>query len=164
MTYTEGLRQGAAASRRTSSKNVMELLIRLIEANPKAGTELLFLKWSDAVKDDEDYLDAALRHCFTNLLASVESGRPKPSRSKPSAARTAEQRRQAVEDLKQQARTAVILDFIMPNGKKLRDCTGAYAAQLGGAISRIAAAVKPNQIIGKVLSDEQAQRLASGIA
>jgi hypothetical protein len=46
-----------------------------------------------------------------------------------------------------------LLDLTMPNGKKLRDCTGADCAHFSGWQGRIAAKVKPTQKVGKVLNE-----------
>jgi len=55
-----------------------------------------------------------------------------------------------------------LLDFVMPNGKKLRDCTFAYCGQIGGAISKVATHGKPNELVGKILSADQVQKIVNG--
>lgn len=47
---------------------------------------------------------------------------------------------------------ARLLDLIMPNGKQLRECTGAQCSKFGGFYARIGEKVGPNRIVGKVLS------------
>jgi len=158
--FTETSRQGAAATRRTAPKNIMEVLVAIIEANPTANNDELFRKWSDIVKDDDDLLDAALLHTFTNLIASLK--RPHRGGQSRFKGRSREERDASVAQIKREAKEILILDLIMPNGKPLRVCTGAYGRQCGGGIGRVAKAVKPMQIIGQVLNDEQAQRLWRG--
>jgi hypothetical protein len=49
-----------------------------------------------------------------------------------------------------------ILDFIMPNGQRLRDCTFGYVRKVGGAFSKLGEMGKPNQVVGQILSNKQA--------
>lgn len=49
-------------------------------------------------------------------------------------------------------KSLISLDFIMPNGKPLGKCTFGYATEIGGKFAKIGAMGKPNQIIGKVLT------------
>lgn len=46
-------------------------------------------------------------------------------------------------------------DFIMPNGKPLRECTFGYVGQIGGFFTALSSRGKPNEIIGEKLTDEQ---------
>jgi hypothetical protein len=52
---------------------------------------------------------------------------------------------------------AIILDFLMPNGKAMRECTFGYVREIGGRFAAIGALRKARQVIGDVLTDEQAQ-------
>lgn len=54
-----------------------------------------------------------------------------------------------------------IMDCILPTGKALRYSTGAECKAAGGLFMRIAAKIKPNQIVGKVLTDKEVQALWS---
>ena len=58
----------------------------------------------------------------------------------------------------------VLLDLVQPNGKKLRDCTGAevrkLAAQMPSWFKAIAAKVKPKEIVGLVLSEAEIRKMA----
>ena len=57
----------------------------------------------------------------------------------------------------------ILLDMKLPNGKALRDCTGADCAKLGPAmgewLSNISGEVKPRQKVGDVLSEERVREL-----
>lgn len=55
-----------------------------------------------------------------------------------------------------------VMDLILPTGKSLRNSTFADCKAAGGLFNRIAAKGKPNQIVGKVLNDQQAQALWKG--
>lgn len=55
-----------------------------------------------------------------------------------------------------------LLDFITPNGKKLRDCTGAQCATFGSWYTKVSKAVKPNQLVGDVMDNEKLKKLLVG--
>lgn len=70
------------------------------------------------------------------------------------ARRQEEQRKEDEEVVRVTALMASrMLDFIMPNGKPLRACTGAECAAAGGFFARIAERVGATQIVGAVLSE-----------
>lgn len=54
---------------------------------------------------------------------------------------------------------ARLLDLVAPNGKLLRDCTGAQCAKFGGFYERVAETVGANRIVGKVLSPDAVAEL-----
>lgn len=57
-----------------------------------------------------------------------------------------------------------LLDWIMPNGKALSDCTGAdirkAKSKLPAWLQKIAAKVKPREIVGKVMTEVDVRKLA----
>lgn len=71
-----------------------------------------------------------------------------------SAARTAA----AFEELKAKVRV-VLLDLVLPNGKALRDATGAECAKAGGFYSEIAKHIKPTQVVDRHLSEGDLQNI-----
>jgi hypothetical protein len=52
-----------------------------------------------------------------------------------------------------------LLNWMMPNGKKLGDCTGRECRKAGGWLTRVAAKVPPRKLVRDVLSDAQLQKL-----
>ena len=50
---------------------------------------------------------------------------------------TAKHAAELTERMKAAARDGSLLDLTMPNGKKLRDCTGGYVRQMGEAMDEI---------------------------
>jgi len=64
-----------------------------------------------------------------------------------------------------------LLDMIMPNGKALRDCTGADCTRFGKKdmqrgrwLLRLGDEVGPRQRVGKVLNEKQVAALKRGTA
>ncbi len=73
--------------------------------------------------------------------------------------------REMAEKMARTIRDICIMDLILPNGKAVRDSTFADCARAGGLFVRLAAKApkgKPNAIVGKVLTDKQAQALWRG--
>lgn len=54
----------------------------------------------------------------------------------------------------------LLLDVVTPNGKPLKECSGKELTHMGSWMSKIGAAIKPNQIVGKVLNEAQVRRLS----
>ncbi len=134
--------------------NPRDLLKRLIDDNPKAGKDTLFREFRDQLRGDdgEDFLDSVIEYWFANNYHSLIE-KPKV----PRAARQA-QRREAVEKVKETIR-ARLLDMRLPNGLTLAASTFGYCAKLGGGLARIGAKGKPNQVVGKHLSETEVRKL-----
>lgn len=71
------------------------------------------------------------------------------------AARTA----MAFEALKSKVRSVILLDLIMPNGKALRDATGAECAKAGGFYAAVAKSIKPTQVVDRHLTEGDLQNI-----
>lgn len=65
------------------------------------------------------------------------------------AARTAA----AFAEMKAKVRGVVLLDLVLPNGKALRDATGADCAKAGGFFAEVAKTIKPTQVVDRHLSE-----------
>jgi hypothetical protein len=120
-------------------------------------------------KGGAQYHHAIFEYWLTNTYRAWLKAHPE---SQPRAAR--EQRAATVAALKTRAKetlTAAIdrkveqrlLDWILPNGKALRDCSGRecreMSRELGSGLARIAEKVKPDEIVGQVLREEQVRKL-----
>lgn len=73
-----------------------------------------------------------------------------------SAARTVA----AFEELKAKVRV-VLLDLVLPNGKALRDATGAECAKAGGFYSEVAKHLKPTQVVDRHLSENDLKNICA---
>jgi len=162
-----GAVQGAAAVRRSAKKNPVEALVSLIDGDPTADVERLFRKWLEIVRDDEELLIPALRHCFTNIFSSLEAGRRRNRQMNLKAATEdlqAHNERQ-IQRVKAQQQTAksmanvimeiILLDLKLPNGKLLRDATFKDCASAGGWYAKVAKRGRPSQIVGQTLTEQQ---------
>ncbi|MBS9476190.1 hypothetical protein [Ancylobacter radicis] len=72
-----------------------------------------------------------------------------------SAARTAA----AYERMKADLRAVVLLNLVLPNGKALRDATGAECAQAGGFFEAVGRAIKPQQVVDRHLTEADLQNI-----
>lgn len=136
--------------------NPRDLLKRLIDNQPAAGRDAIFQEFREYLRGDdgEDFLDSVIEYWFANNYHSLIE-RPAPSR----AAQQTE-RRVAVEKVKETIR-ARLLDMRLPNGLTLAASTFGYCAKLGGGLARIGAKGKPNQVVGKHLSETEVRKLYS---
>lgn len=55
----------------------------------------------------------------------------------------------------------LLLDLVMPNGKKLRDSTGADCARAGGFYAEVSKHIKPTQVVDKHLTEANLQDIRS---
>jgi hypothetical protein len=151
-------RKGASATRRFGKRSLLQLLINLIEGDPTADKERMFHKWRAEIIDDPEDVDAALLHCFTNLWETVERDRqPRPKRRQ----RSREERQAQVNALKERIVQKVLtLNFVMPNGKRLAECTGTEVGRYGIIFAAIARKAG-KQLVGAVFKTDR-QLLTAG--
>lgn len=149
---------GAAAMARSAVKNPLQVLVNAIDNDPTMPTERLFQTWWGAVKDDEDLMRAVGRHAFHNMLASLDRDKRK-ARERRRGQRAVS--KAAVAMIKDRIRSVVLMDLLLPNGKKLRDSTFAECSAAGGWFKQLATRGKPSQIVGKVLTEADLQKISA---
>lgn len=159
MYAAEHARTGSAAVSRVAARNPMGILSHLREQSPKASAEILFLKWRDEIKDDEDMLSAALHHAFTNMLTAIDRMSKKSLRGRVITEAEREKQETDVNQIIKTVKKVVLMSLILPNGKALRYCTFAECAAAGGWFAKVAKLGKPNQIVGTVVTEEQLAKI-----
>lgn len=147
--------------------NPRELLKRVIDDNPGADRQaLLHLFREQMWREDEaeDYVDTIIDYWFANnyysIVAPVGIARTEQHRrTLQASAQVAEKIRQRIVEQAQ----IMLSDMLMPNGKRLAECTGKECQSLGiavgGWLGRVARKVKPDQAVGEALSEEQLREL-----
>ena len=144
------------------SASPRDLLKRLIEEHPRYSESRLLERFEEMVKEDGtgEYLSAIVEYWFANNYRSLTLNAATPEQR--AAARQNISDAVAVIKKKvqrkiQEKATAILLDMVMPNGKQLRACTGqecaAFSKTVSPFLARIAAAVKPMDVVGEVLSE-----------
>lgn len=130
-------RQGSAAQARYSKKSPLELMVRLIESDPTASRDRLIAKWIDEAKEEGGYEEAVWIYAATNYFNNAIHSRREPL---PTVTReqVAARMKTSVEAITRQlAEKFLSLEFIMPNGHRLADCTGTEVAKAGGIFAAI---------------------------
>ncbi len=161
MTFTEGMHTGAAYTRRTAKKNPVELLHRLREGDSKAPKDYILKKWAKAVIADDDYTMAAVMDSGMRYWEDLERTK-RTATSAPKPRMSAAARDAAIKKAADAVRQIVVLDLRLSSGKRVRDATFAELLAEGGNFLRLGNAGKPKQIVGKVLSPAEANKIWFG--
>lgn len=64
-----------------------------------------------------------------------------------------------LQDLKAKLRDIILLDLVLPNGKALRDATGAECAKAGGFFEAVSKSIKPTQVVDRHLTERDLQNI-----
>jgi hypothetical protein len=145
---------------------LLRLARELIDENPALKGRQLGVLLRDRVEDSPDRLLALCTVFMTGQLHNYES---RKRRHDPEVARLREEvTSMEIGKVKERTKRIVegitrnaTLDVVCPNGKRVRENTGAYNIKFGGVIGAIGRAVGPNEIVGKVLTDERANAIES---
>jgi hypothetical protein len=144
--------------------NPDDILRRILEKNPGARMDDTWLIFLAEVLKDRDMLEAVVRCYHINAYSRLDrEARYRLDHLVPRAAPTKEERRARAADTWARMKKVLILNHVMPNGLRLRDCTFRYASAVGGAYTRIGEMGPPDAIIGRVLSNEQADAMVGEI-
>jgi hypothetical protein len=159
-------KQGASFTPKVGQANPEDLVRRIKGQHPDArGLDVFPIFKAEVLKDDA-MVDACLLYYFVNAHNRLERvglvSKPVRTRSERAAAREA--RKVKARAVAARIKRAWILDHVMPNGLKLRDCSFAYALEIGGGLERIGKMGPADAIIGQVLSDADAQAAMKEVA
>ena len=158
--YVERGIQGAfrATWRKAQPRLLLEQLIR---DNPSVDEEKIHGLFWEEIEDDQDTLRACVEYWLDNNYASIL--RPKSRlvglAAVPAQNSAREQAKQQIEHrIKHEARL-VLLDLVMPNDKRLGDCTGNECRQFGQWFAVLAEKVPSAEIVRNVLSEKEIFRV-----
>ena len=156
---------GTTGAKRQSWKatNPRELLKRIMEDHPKWDKDRVLQTFLTEVSDNRRYFETIVEYWFANNFHSLVERPSSPHRFRQAVTTATVDVRQKVEQQIEQKAEVMLLDMLMPNGKMLRDCTGAECSKLstkiGGWLLRIAKRIKPTQTVGSALNEAQAREL-----
>jgi len=146
----------------SSPRHVLE---NLVNEKPGASKEELFAAFRETITRDEyaSAVDSILEYWFYNNYRYLVE-RPRTT-AQDAPARAAS--RASVEGVKSSIKAAavkmVLLDMMLPHGKKLADSTGQECRDLGpkvGAwLTAIAGQIMPNEVVGKTMSEQRVREL-----
>ena len=161
MTYVEQGTQGAF--RQTWRKgNPRSLLKTMMEKTPKADAAVIYRMFWDEIEDDKELLRNIVGYWLDHNYQSLrQASEPAPP---PHMVETERQNAQTVvrERLHQRIRyetRIVLLDLIMPNDKRLGDCTGAECGRFGGWLFQLSKKVPANKTVSNILSEDEVYKL-----
>jgi hypothetical protein len=164
MTDTTTINPGVRGHTRSTwrdESHLRGLLLNLLRNHPeeeRSELEKLYLAKAKggnfrARPANEALIDEALLRVFDNDFGRLQT----PARP---------QRRKAVplsdEDIaaaEQRFAKIILLDMVMPNGKKMRDCTGGEMTQFGGWYIKVGERVGIDGIVGNELNEKQVARI-----
>lgn len=143
-------------------KSVREILVDIIAESPNGPLSKWRSAFREAIRADDDYFNAVCDYAFDNSVKAIQEAQ---SREAPSATKVAERaEKRAVEAREHAERVQSIKDQIillnqeMPNGKRMRYCTGREMATFGAGYQRIAKMVGPNAMVGSKLNEQQVRK------
>ena len=144
--------------------NPRALLEEILRESPKADVETIRGYCRDAVrKAGEDFTDTIFDYWFDNNLRSLTA----TPYAKVVAAHKAVESKMVAKGgaaikkaIKKKAKS-LLLDTVLPNGKKLRDSTFGECTILGGWLSRIGRGGDPDKVVGRYLSEAKVRKLKS---
>jgi len=129
------------------------LLLRLVQENPDAGREEVEPLFVAKVEMSAALIEEAARYAFDNHWKAVTGPKRKPA-AKITAA--------AVAAVAENVRRVVLLDLVLPCGKKLRDATGKECKQAGGWYIKVGDKVGDRGIVGAKLDEATVGKIYAG--
>jgi hypothetical protein len=150
------VRQGAK-QQSYSDDNPRPLLLHLMEQHPDASNKEFFNLFSEVLNahpQRDGFLQTIINNWVCNTLTSIRRHTRSSKSNNGKAARA---------KVAQRTTQILVLNLVMPNGKRLGDCTGTECLRmgvesslLGKRLTKIGKRVPPRQQVSKVLDNAQA--------
>jgi hypothetical protein len=121
--------------------------------HPRVGENVLIRLLEKRLRQDDDALRAAAEFIVETTLAAQHKLAERLNRRSAPPERKALERAATAAIVDATARKVLLLNLVMPNGKPMRDCTGTEMASFSHAYRRIAARVRPEELVGNVLTE-----------
>lgn len=148
--------KGASFIATASEHNPRDLVVEVVKASPELGAKEQFEEFRTQLRDvGDDYQRKVDWYFFVNMRDYLVNTRTR-ERDPVQRAEAIAQERDAIEGAKAQI---MLLNLTMPNGKTMRDCTGAEMAKFGNRYQRIAEKVGKAKTVGSVLSEDQVKTI-----
>lgn len=157
---------GITGAKRQSWKhdNPRDVLKNVIEKNGRSSKEELLRIFTQTIfeKGNRALIETVIEYWFANNLNSLlnSDSQLREQFSKPQISKIKEQIRERIKI----AAGVVLMDMIMPNKKRLRDCSGAECAAVGGWLSVVATRMSPSAIVGKTFSEQDIRGMLAEIS
>lgn len=146
---------GASFVAAKEENNPRDLVAAVVKKQPQGTRKELFEEFLALLQDaPEAYQRAVDFYFFVNMHDYMTS-----NRSRPDSLRKADAIAQLAERVEAIKAQIVMLDLTMPNGKAMKDCTGAEMAKFGNRFQKIAERVGKAKTVGSVFSEEQVKEI-----
>jgi hypothetical protein len=112
-------------------------------------------------EEDRAVLASVARY-LVRQIADDDAGRDRKRAAQPSREQREQHRVEAkkvAEQITTKIAERVVLDLVMPNGTRMRFCTGAQMKGFGDAYARIGAKVGDANLVGEILCEEETKAL-----
>ena len=143
--------------------------------DPKGSRKDAFKQFLATMESDPHYLTTLAEDYFERAYANWKGEKAGDSysllgtasvqrRTDVSAVQRAEKEKQRADIVKkgvERIRQIILLDMILPTGKKLRESTGAECTKAGGFFSEVARYLKPTEIVDKHLNEAELRNIWS---
>lgn len=141
------------------------ILVEISEANSGLNREALFKLFEEEVlnhPNKDNLIQIIMIYWFNNNYNSLKDDRfDKPVKLR--IVDPEEIRRHAelvVEKVVEEKVKKLLLELPMPNGKRLRECTGKDCRAMGSWMGKIGERIKPTDIVGQVLSEAEVRKIS----
>lgn len=149
--------------------NPRELLSRIIDSNPggdRDATMYLFRTQLASEPNVSELVETIIEYWFTNNYYSLVGPTLVPRLNTPDRKEKIAQTVRQVKRKIAEAAQIVLMEMMMPNGKKLTDCTGSECREMGPVIGNwlglVARHVKARDLVGQTLTEAQLQAFYRG--
>jgi hypothetical protein len=146
-------RHGGAGDREDDIKIIAE---RILDQNPKASEKRLAAILAERLRESDDLITSAavlIVHSAVEARHKLDSRLERKSTKSPEIKAAAKEQTKRIVD--QTVKRIVLMSIIMPHtGKTLSASTGAEVAQAGHLWRRVAARVRPDELVGNVLTEK----------
>lgn len=136
--------------------NPRRTLREIIQANRAANEGVWRQEFWEQVKGETSELRAVVEYWLDNNIRSLIGGE---LADQPQRRRRRQERDQKVRSAKAQLETIIFLNLTCPNGKPLRDCTGAECRRFGGWYQKLAERVPARKHVGDVLNEAEVKKI-----
>ncbi len=142
------------------------LLQQVLDEHPTWSRDDQTKIYIERAVENPQLVEEALRRCFDNDYSALSRPKPGPKPEAKPGPKPDEPSAEFIAIRDHFYKTMLSMDFILPNGKPLRDATGSYVASLGAAHQLIGNVfvvigkrVGANQRVGDVLTDDDLKRV-----
>lgn len=145
-------------ARRERPTNLNELLISLRKLYKTESKDDVTARFLDRLREDDGFIDQSgmfwVSLNWNKLVEPAKPAKPQTKKMRRSPAVAAAAAAVVVEKIKD----IVLLDLVMPNGKKIRHGTGREVLNFGGGFAKLACRIGGDDIFGEHFSEADVRR------